>query len=296
VKRPVFFAVTIPQEIMARYFPMLQMEGMAYRLMEVASPDNMPITDPDKVLENMLGVYRMDALMDGGTSQRQTNYSAMSGLANDGTNPILGSPQGGLTVADFDSLKQGLGAKRQDVFRNSNAVHLLGNYPNADRQDTVYYKEQLDKALIAFEASLAVAPFNEQALELYPALLVQAYRDEDAKEFLSSLRGNVPVAMEEKAIFNAIRGIARGVPSLALDWIEEQIVREPDRHFYYQVQFSLYQALGRLDDAQKVMEAWELQSGAPDPDMTEAMAEYRQQALGRENERIQRALEGDDGD
>ena len=34
-----FFAVTIPQENMERYFPNLQMEGMAYRLTDDAGPD-----------------------------------------------------------------------------------------------------------------------------------------------------------------------------------------------------------------------------------------------------------------
>ena len=309
-KRPVFFAVTIPQEIMARYFPMLQMEGMAYRLMDEASPDQLPITDPDKVLENMLGVYRMGALMDGDTSLRQSLYAQISGLTNDGTNPILGAPEGGLSVADYDTLRQTLGESRRDVFRNKNAVHLLGNYPaaynragyqfylranNAAREDTVYYRQQLDNALTAFEASLAVAPFNEQAIEFYPLLLVQAYRDQDAKDFLSSLIGRIPADMEERVIFNAMRGITRGgVPDLALDWIAEQITIHPDRHFFYQVNFSLYQALGRVNEASAVAEAWEEQSGAPDPEMNSALAEMRQQSLDREQDRIREALEGTD--
>ena len=46
---PVFFAVTIPQENMQRYFANLQMEGMAYRLMDEASPEGVPTTDADKV-------------------------------------------------------------------------------------------------------------------------------------------------------------------------------------------------------------------------------------------------------
>ena len=310
-KRPVFFAVTIPQEIMARYFPMLQMEGMAYRLLEEASEDKLPVTDPDKVMENMLGVYRMGSLMDGDTALRQSVYASLSGLANDGTNPILGSPSSRLAPADYDTLKRGLGTKRQEVFRNTNAVHLLGNYPaaynragyqfylqanNAAREDTVYYQKQLANALTAFEASLAVAPFNEQAVEFYPLLLVQAYRDQDAKEFLSSLSGNIPVEMEEQVIFNAVRGIARGgVPDLAVDWIAERIAADPDRHFYYQVQFSLNQALGRVEAAKMTAEAWEERSGAPDSDMVKALAEMKQQSLDREQQRIRDAVEGNDG-
>ncbi|MBU8870464.1 MAG: DUF2723 domain-containing protein [Gemmatimonadales bacterium] len=310
-KRPVFFAVTIPQEIMARYFPMLQMEGMAYRLLEEASEDKLPITDPDRVLENMLGVYRMGALMDGDSPGRQSLYSALSGLANDGVNPILGAPQDRLTPADYDTLRRSMGAIRRDVFRNKNAVHLLGNYPaafnragyqfyieasNAAREDTILYKEKLHNALTAFEASLAVAPFNEQAIDFYAPLLVQAYRDQDAKDFLSSMAGNIPVEMEERVVFNAVRGIARaGVPDLVLEWTAERIVAEPDRHFYYQVQFSLAQALGQIEEAGKVAEAWRERSGAPDPDMEQALVEMQQQSLDREEQRIQDAVEGNDG-
>jgi tetratricopeptide (TPR) repeat protein len=200
---------------------------------------------------------------------------------------------------------------RRDVFRNANATHLLGNYPaaynragyqfyinanNSAREDSIYYRKQLDKAIAAFEASLAVAPFNEQAIEFYPLLLVQAYRDHEAKDFLSSLAGNIPEELEERVVFNAMRGIARGgVPDLALDWIAEQIQRDPDRHFYRQVQFSLLQALGRRDDAARTLRDWEAHSGQPDPEMKQALDQMQKQALDREEQRIRDALEGGNG-
>ena len=73
---PVFFAVTIPQENMARYFPNLQMEGMAYRLTrDRRTRTTCPMVDAQKVLENMLGVYRLGALLDGDTAGRQKTLS-----------------------------------------------------------------------------------------------------------------------------------------------------------------------------------------------------------------------------
>ncbi len=310
-QRPVFFAVTIPREIMERYFPNLQMEGMAYRLMDKASEDKLPITDPDKVLENMLGVYRMGALMTGDTALRQSEYAAMTGLNNDGRNPIIGNPSQTLSASQYDSLGARMGQMRRDVFRNANATHLLGNYPaaynragyqfyinanGAAREDSIYYREQLDKALSAFRASLAVAPYNEQAIEFYPLLLVQAYRDQEAKEFLSSLAGNIDEQLEERVVFNAMRGIARGgVPDLALDWIAEQIERDPDRHFYRQVQFSLFQALGRREAAATTLREWEAYSGHPDPEMQQALDQMREQSLDREDQRIRDAVEGENG-
>lgn len=312
-QRPVFFAVTIPREIMENYFPMLQMEGMAYRLTEHVSEDGLPTTDPDKVMENMLGVYRMDALMDGSTPERQAEYAAMTGLHNDGRNPILGKPDRTLGAGEYGQLREAMGAKRHDVFRNANARHLLGNYPAAynragyqfyieandytAREDSVVYRETLDKAIVAFEASLAVAPYNEQAIAFYPLLLVQAFRDQDAKDFLSSLAGNVDRDLEERVVSEALRGIARGgVPELALEWVNEQVDLDPDRHFYYQLQFSLLVAMNRQEEARRSMEAWaDRNGGVPDPEMERTLELMQKEALGREDQRILDALEGSNG-
>ncbi len=306
-KRPVFFAVTIPQENMQRYYNNLRMEGMAYRLVDIKGPDGMPTTDPQRVLENILGVYRMDALMDGDSGARQRAYARMAGLPVTAEGePVLGHRGRDLSAAQLDSLRLMLGKARTDVFRNTNAVHLLGNYPaalnragyefylQADKvaeTDSVAYQEALGKAITAFEASLAVEPFNDQALEFYPLLLVQDYRDEDAKHFLSSLAGNVPPEVEEKVVFTALRGmVGGGVSDLALSWLREQVTDHPDRKFYYQAQFTIYQALGQRDQARQVMEAWEERSGERDPDMVKALQDMQQKALQREQQRIDDAV------
>jgi len=161
--RPVFFAVTIPQENMERYYSRLQMEGMAYRLMDTPYKDGMPGTAPQRVLENMLGVYRMDALMDGDSAERQAAYAEMAGLAGDHGQLLLGREGKGLEPRQFDELSAMFGRKREDVYRNANAKHLLGNYPAAFNRagfefyqmasrvaqtDSVAYQRYLDNALV----------------------------------------------------------------------------------------------------------------------------------------------------
>jgi len=47
---PVFFAVTIPQENMARYFPNMLMEGMAYRLTDVTGPEGIAATSTNRII------------------------------------------------------------------------------------------------------------------------------------------------------------------------------------------------------------------------------------------------------
>lgn len=305
---PVFFAVTIPRDNMSRYFAKLKMEGMAYRLTETDSPDGSPITDAQKVLENMLGVYSMDALLDGDSEARHRQYQMMSGLVSDTPEQTLGQSGHELSVADLDTLLQLLGKQRTDVFRNKNAAFLLGNYPAALSRagyeaymdanaaapvDSVAYQAHLARSLIAFAASLIVEPFNQQALEFYPLLLVQAYKDEEAMDFLSSLAGNVEVELEERMLYNALRGFVRGgVPDLAFAWLALARDETPERRFYYQLEFALYQESGRRAEARKVMDSWEVVSGEVDPEMQLGMDAMGNDALQREEDRIKDAVEG----
>jgi hypothetical protein len=309
--RPVFFAVTIPQENMENYFSRLQMEGMAYRLMDQPSVDGLPTTDPQKVLENMLGVYRMDALMDGATEDRQATYASLADVAGDQGQLLLGQQGRQLTSDNLDLLAGMFGGKRRDVFRNQNATHLLGNYPAAFNRagyesyqlankvamtDTAAYQHHLDNALVAFEACLRVDPFNAQAMEFYPLLLVQAYRDEEAKVFLGSLAGNVSPEVEQRIVVNSIQGFVRGgVTSLAMEWAAEQVAAHPDRQFYYQLQFSIFQSLGMIQEAKQVMENWTLRSGSEDPEMRRGLEEMRRTIMNEEQRKVEETVGGNIG-
>jgi len=305
--RPVFFAVTIPQENMSRYYPKLQMEGMTYRLLDNPGPDDLPTTDPQAVLQNMLGVYRLGSIMDGDDEARRRAYRSMTGLAGDGPRRGLGAAAGELQAVHLDSLARMVGRPRTDQYRVANANFLLGNYPAALNRagyefylmasdiaatDQARYKDLLASALAAFRASLSVAPFNEQALEFYPLLLVQAYRDDEASAFLTSLQGNVPLEIEERTVFNSIRGFVRGgVPELAVRWLNERIAAQPERKFYYQVQFSVHQALGEINQARAVMEAWKTRSGEEDADMARGLQEMRAKAGAGEQEQVRQQVE-----
>jgi len=295
-KLPVFFAVTIPQDNMAMYFPYLQMEGMAYRLTYNAAPNDQPTTDAQKVLENMLGVYQMSALLDGDTLSRHEQYRSLVGAGG-------GQP---LDLAGLETLKNLLGHKRTDVYRNTNATHLLGNYPAALSRagyqaymdataaaatDTSAYQAEMNKAMLAFEASMIVEPYNPQALEFYPLLLVQMYRDSDAKAFLSSLRGSVPEEVEERTIYSALRGFARGgVPQVAFDWLDGAIDETPDRKFYYQVKFAMHQGLNHVAESRAVIDAWEAVHGERDPEMVQGLADLEKSLRIEEQNAVDQAV------
>lgn len=305
--RPLFFAVTIPQENMQRYYPSLQMEGMTYRLMDKTGPDNLPVTDPQAVLQNMLGVYRLGSVMDGDDGSRSRAYRAMSGLAGDGPRLGFGQPPRELRASDIDSLARMIGRARTDQFRVDNATFLLGNYPaalnragyefyvqasEAAATDQVRYRELLGSSLAAFRASLAVAPFNEQAMEFYPLLLVQGYKDEEASAFLSSLHGQVTQEVEERVVGSSILGFVRGgVPELAIKWLAERRSAQPERKFYYQLQFRVYQMTGDVAQARSVMEAWQKQSGEQDADMARLLEQMMKQGSTSEQDQVRQKVE-----
>jgi len=307
-RRPVFFAVTIPSTNMIRYFPNLQMEGMAYRLLSESSGTGEPVTNPEKVLENMLGVYRMDALMVGNSQERHEKYNEYRGLAADKGEVVLGKQGKALTMPELSRLKKKLGTKRDDVYRGANADHLFGNYPAAlnragwefftrartiAESDSLEYARNVTGALVAFEACLKLDPWNEQTLDLYPILLVQAYRDQDAKDLLADLSRNVPREVEERVLNNTLSGLVRGgVSSLAMELLVERIADDPGRLYYYQLQMSLYQTMGLYREAAQVADAWEQQSGERDVAMDQWLQELRQQQQDGEQEKIREIIGG----
>ena len=92
-----------------------------------------------------------------------------------------------------------------------------------------------------------------------------------------------------------LSGHEGGANDLALEFIEQQVAEYPDRLFYRQLQFHIYQRLGMRREAASVLEAWELRTGERPPDMVEGLETMEQEALDREQQRIDKALEGRDG-
>jgi hypothetical protein len=81
------------------------------------------------------------------------------------------------------------------------------------------------------------------------------------------------------------------VPELASRWLVERIAAEPDRKFYYQVQFSVHQALGEITQARAVMDAWKARSGEEDADMARGLQEMRTKAGASEQEQVRQQVE-----
>ena len=306
-KRPVFFAVTIPHENMAAYYPYLQMEGLAYRLLYTKSQDNSPVVDADRLMENMFGIYDYRGLMDGDTDQRWGRFREAMGWESDALTAdrvALGHERN----IPYQDLLEEIGRSRVDIFRDTNTRHLLGNYPAAlvragyefllDSQaslssgDTIKYDDLTAKALAAFELASRFDHLFQPVIDIFPLLLVEQGRSGDALNFLDSLHGQVVAEQEERSMFETVFALARiGNPQQAKNWLEERIQQEPDRKFLYDLLFKLYYNLDQIDGCEAVLQRWQQRSSQVDPAMLRDLEALREKALQREQKRIEEAVE-----
>lgn len=312
--RPVFFAVTIPRENMAVYFPYLQMEGLAYRLTETQGKDGMPGTDPDRLLANLFGAYRLGAVTGSVDETRQSRFREMAGWASDhGPEEYLSDGRVGDGV-DYLEMLAAVGPNRTDVFRNPSTQNLLGNYPasiaragftylskaeelrQADGTlaavDTLAYDAYTDKAMVAYELALRFDPTNSLvAAGYYPALLMERGRVDSALSYLSSIRGNVSLEVEESAVLSGMRSlVAVGANDMALGWVRQELEQEPDWRLGYEIEFRIHEALGDIPAAEAVARRWQQLTGRPDAQMTRQLEAMRQRGRQLESDGVERVL------
>jgi hypothetical protein len=314
--RPVFFAVTIPRENMDFYFPFLQMEGLAYRLTETRAPDGMPTTDADRLLANVLSVYKLDALLTGDDGTRQALYAEKAGWQSDRPAEVQLAERAMPAQMDLEPLVEMVGQNRTDVYRSPNAVNLLGNYPvsvaragfdylrraeelrTADGgialADTGRYDLYTARALVAYELARKFDPTNALvATGYYPLLLLESGKIDETLAYLESLRGRVDPAVEEQAILSGMRGfLGLGKSAAAVTWMETQIAARPDWVFAYDVLFRIHEDDGNVGKAREVVRRFEQATGKKDQRLEDALRALERGAREQEQQRLQDVIKG----
>jgi tetratricopeptide (TPR) repeat protein len=313
-QRPVFFAVTIPRENMARYYPFLQMEGLAYRLTETRDENGMPSTDPHRLLANVMGAYELGAVTSGDNDRRRERFEEQAGWSSDRApeHYLTGfEPQDGI---DYESLLEDVGQDRTDVFRDPSTANLLGNYPasiaragftfltmaeelrQADGMlaaaDTLAYDELTDRALVSYELALRFDPLNGLvAAGYYPALLIERGRTAEALDYISRVRGRLAPDLEESAVLSGIRSlVALERYDEALAWVEQELATDPEWRLGYEIQFRIHESQGDIPGAADVVERWREVSGMEDGVMVRQLEKMREKARQQEREGVERAL------
>jgi len=291
--RAAFFAVTIPQENMAIYYPFLRMEGLAFRLTQERHPEDQPGVDAERTLQNMLGVYDYTSLLDGDSRTRWAAFRAQVGLSGEPGEGPQSLPPGAdmplerVSRVDYGPLIALVGHNRTDVYRDRNTTNLLGNYPvaawraGADMimqaqaaayDDTARYDWTIDRATVGMDLTHRFQPFFGPIVNLFPLLLVEQGRTEEALAYLASLRGNVTEAEEVDALSKTLLSLGgAGRAAQAQAWLEERIAAHPRVVGYYRVLFGMHRAQGDLAGCREVAARWRQVAGADDPELKQAL-------------------------
>ncbi len=285
-KRPIFFAVTIPLENMERYYDMLQMEGLAYRFTGRKVENGLPSVNAERMLANMYGVYDYSATLSGDSQARRAEFAAKNGLSDAlsrGDSAEICTDR----VWDVEGLWQNLGDFRTDIHYSHNATYLAGNYPagliragleflNAAREtpmdDDEGYKTQLRRSMAAYEVARSFDPTFLMMPDVYPSVLVELGRVDDAITHLDVIAGRIPPQDEESALLQVGTALTSlGYGDKADEWIERRLLVEPERLVYYQILFKVRRSLNDLEGCREVQALWTQQFGRPSPEMAEAI-------------------------
>jgi hypothetical protein len=289
-KRAIYFAVTIPQENMKRYFGMLEMEGLAYRFTGMPTDDGMPGVNAERLLANAFGVYRYEATLDGDSQERRDRFASMNNLPRIIQNGDTSSLRGNHDW-DITGLHALLGNYRQDIIYDNNANHLAGNYPagliragyyfltkaeSIPADDDATYLKYLAKAEAALKLGHSFDPLFPMVTDILPMIQVELGRSELAIQEIDAIQGLVPPEDEQKTMIQMINAMVTVKDDeRALQWMEERIAANPEKPLHYQMIFKIHRTLKNLAGCEAIHLRWREQFGAPDPAMAQVIREMR---------------------
>ncbi|MBC8426413.1 DUF2723 domain-containing protein [bacterium] len=289
-RRPVFFAVTIPQENMHRYFDMLQMEGLAYRFTGKRDESGMPTVEPERMMANMYGLYHYGATLDGDNDARHDGFEDLNNIEITGE----GGDSSQLLSGQWriDGLPEFTGRHREDIYFNANAENLIGNYPagliragyayllqaeNTPPGDDDTYDDLLMKSEAAFHLAASFDPTFPMLSDLYPMVLISRDKADAAAEHMLRIHGRIPPEDAKQVIPQVINTMLQYREfDAARTWMEGIIEREPDNPIGYMHLFNVYRLTKDSLGCREVMADWEGQFGQPSIEMATMLEEMEQ--------------------
>ncbi|MBU0742235.1 DUF2723 domain-containing protein [bacterium] len=287
-RRPVFFAVTIPQENMHRYFDMLQMEGLAYRFTGKRNADGLPSVDPDRMMANLYGLYGYSASLDGDDARRREEFERLNGIGIRGEDSDSRQLLGERTWR-LDGLPELTGAHREDVYFDQNAENLLGNYPagliragydyllraeNTSSGEEAAYDELLAKSEAAFHLAAAFDPTFPMLTDLYPMVMITRGKADVAAAHMLRIHGRIPPEDEQTVVPQVLNSMLRYREfAAARSWMEGVIRESPDDPRGYLHLFNVHRLAGDVLGCREVMADWTSRFGAPNEEMASMLLE-----------------------
>ena len=180
-ERPIYYAVTVPDENIGMFLPFLSMEGMVYRLTPERDEDGNPRIDPDAIWKNFTEVYDFTSVLDEEGYPRDDVYrdAQSSHLLRNYPASLARVGWFAARDGDYDRAEEAL----ERAYRMDPSFPLL-----SDLLPLVYLQQnESQKALEAGRRLLPhLGPGDEGALQLGEALL-QLREDELAVEWARDL-------------------------------------------------------------------------------------------------------------
>ena len=287
-KRPVFFAVTIPQDNMHRYFDMLQMEGLAYRFTGKRNEGGMPSVDPERMMANLFGLYQFGASLDGDDVQRRLEFERLNGIdisgEGDDSRQLLGEH-----TWRVDGLAELTGVHREDVYFDPNAESLIGNYPagliragyefllraeGTSPEDEAMYEAWLAKSEAAFHLAASFDPTFPMLTDLYPMVLISRGKADVAAAHMLRIHGRIPPEDEQASAPQVLNTMLRYKEyAAARSWLSGVIEKSPDDPRAYLHLFNVNHLAGDVLNCREVMADWTAQFGGPNEEMARMLQE-----------------------
>jgi hypothetical protein len=289
-ERSVYFAVTIPHDNMKRYFSYLKMEGLAYKLTRSESRDGSPKVDSNRLLANMFGVYDMNASLSANSDKRRASFARLNNLSSEAAYENI-NEIAAIKEVNLDSMIQHVAPFRTDVFFDTNARHLVGNYPAAliragydflikaqkTPEDQIeIYDALIVKAEAAFEMAACFDPAFPMCVDIYPLILVEQGRVDKAISHLELISGEIPIEKELASIDQVISAMLTiRQYEKAEQWMRRRIEKDPQDSLNYRFLFRAFRAEKSIDKCTVLLEEWELVRGSKDLEMRSALEEMR---------------------
>jgi len=222
--RPMYYAVTVPNENIGQWQPFLDMEGLIFRITPEASPDGLPTFNSETIWKNFTEVYDFESVLDADGTQRTDIYR------NHNSSHLLNN----YPVA---------------LCRVAYTETLAGNY---------------ERGIEAAEMAYRFNPIFPLVVEVLPLIYLQAGYTakgvEAGNRLYDQLGAQQAIDMSVR-IGEALLTLRQDAE--ALEWAASLIERQPDEPAYVQLLAQSHLLSGDQDAAVQTLEDWVARTGDP---------------------------------
>ncbi len=290
-KRPIFFAATIPfDNIWIDHLSRLQMEGLAYRLVDTRAADGYPTVDPERLIANVFGIYDFTAMLDGDSDAARRRFREQNQVPVD-ADPATASDYFAEGEWDARDVWRDYGDFRTEIHFSPNGRNLKGNYPlgllrasqvflnrtqamDVDDPDYLLLLTKVESCLEMVHRLQDQDVTMDQLAFYYPVVLASVGRPDEAIAYVDEVTPRLPMQQSWEVTEQLAMTLASGDDApLAVSWLNRRIEEDPaDRALYYMA-FKVQRTLVDLEGCRRVHQRWRDQFGSPDSEMAAAIAE-----------------------